>query len=138
MTQCFQQAVSSALCASLVDVDCFCNRCVFISSFPSSMTNHTNFFSFVHFHSQTFTSVILTCMIGMCPSELTSAEELSQRFCNIASPSVSLSFPISSVLVPSSSPHPPLRRHPCPLQDHLLVLQVRVRQHPLQETAVWL
>ena len=42
----------------------------------------------------------------MCPTELASAEGLAQQFCNLATPSTSLSFPFAShnATIMSSTP----------------------------------
>ncbi|CAL1711837.1 unnamed protein product [Somion occarium] len=81
VANCLGMAVSETGCNSLVDVQCFC-------------TNTTR-----------FTRSIVNCISSECPGDLTNAETLSQQFCNVASPSVSLSFP-SPLPTQSSSSSP--------------------------------
>ncbi|KAK7691519.1 hypothetical protein QCA50_004918 [Cerrena zonata] len=79
VANCLGMAVSQTGCSSLVEVQCFC-------------TNMT-----------LFTSSIVSCISSGCPTDLNNAEALSQQFCNIASPSVSLSFPSPPPTASSSS-----------------------------------
>ena len=46
--------------------------------------------------SSNFTQSLFSCVSGNCTSELSSAENLAQEFCDLQSPSVSLSFPSAS------------------------------------------
>ncbi|KAJ3491473.1 hypothetical protein NLI96_g724 [Meripilus lineatus] len=78
VVQCLSLTVSNAGCHSVVEVQCFCNN------------------------TGVFTSGLVDCISQQCPSDLSAAESISQQFCNVASPSVSLSFPTPS-LSPSSS-----------------------------------
>ncbi|KZP10676.1 hypothetical protein FIBSPDRAFT_1051175 [Athelia psychrophila] len=78
VTNCLDSAVSTANCSSVVDVNCFCKQ----GKFPDA---------------------IVSCISVTCPSELASAEQLSQQFCNIASASPSLSFPKASITSTSST-----------------------------------
>ena len=45
--------------------------------------------------SPAFPSLLMTCIIGQCREELSRAEDLAQQFCNLVTPPVTLSFPIS-------------------------------------------
>ncbi|KAI0077238.1 hypothetical protein K474DRAFT_1707537 [Panus rudis PR-1116 ss-1] len=77
VANCLGLAISQTGCSSIVDVQCFCNN------------------------ATRFTRSLVGCISKDCPSDLSNAESLSQQFCNVASPSVSLSFSITSI--PSSS-----------------------------------
>ncbi|KAL6304959.1 hypothetical protein BKA93DRAFT_240759 [Sparassis latifolia] len=81
--QCLDMAIADTGCASVVDVECFC-------------TNTT-----------IFTNGLVQCLAAQCPSSISAAEGLSQQFCNLASPSVSLTFPSAS-LTSSKPPSTPL------------------------------
>ncbi|KAF4598903.1 hypothetical protein EYR38_007315 [Pleurotus pulmonarius] len=83
VSQCLQVAVGAANCSSLTDVNCFCNR-------------------------SNYTSVVVNCISGTCPTELNTAETLAQQFCNLANSSSSLSFPTptTSTSAPASSSFP--------------------------------
>ncbi|KAI5119298.1 hypothetical protein M0805_008213 [Coniferiporia weirii] len=71
VVECLDLAVSAPNCTSLTDVACYCAN----SSFSDTLNG---------------------CVSSNCTSELTSAENLAQQFCNLETPSVSLSFPASS------------------------------------------
>ncbi|TFK34048.1 hypothetical protein BDQ12DRAFT_690307 [Crucibulum laeve] len=77
VTTCLSLGVAAANCSSVTEVDCYCGK-------------------------RNFTSEIVSCISQQCPTEITTAEDLSQRFCNVASSSRSLSFPPT----PSSTPAP--------------------------------
>ncbi|KAF9496378.1 hypothetical protein BDN71DRAFT_768060 [Pleurotus eryngii] len=81
VTQCLQVAVGASNCGSLTDVNCFCNR-------------------------SNYTSVLVNCISGTCPTELNTAETLAQQFCNLANSSSSLSFPTLTTPTSSSSSSP--------------------------------
>jgi len=78
VTQCFETAIGDSNCTSVTDVNCFCVS----GKFPPD---------------------IVSCISVTCPSELSSAEQLSQQFCNIASSHPSLTFPTPTTSTTSSS-----------------------------------
>ncbi|KAF5317309.1 hypothetical protein D9611_003596 [Ephemerocybe angulata] len=78
VSNCLAMAVAAASCQSVVDVNCFCVKPVF----PQEL---------------------YTCINKDCPTELTSAEDLAQRFCRIASASPTLTFPTSTPTPSSTS-----------------------------------
>lgn len=86
VVQCLGLAVAQVGCDSLVEVQCFCNN------------------------ATKFTHSLLNCTTTSCPSDTGNAEQVAQLFCNVASPSVSLSFPTSSATTPvnGSSTSPPV------------------------------
>jgi beta-lactamase regulating signal transducer with metallopeptidase domain len=45
----------------------------------------------------------VSCISATCPSELSSAEQLSQQFCNVASSHPTLSFPTPTTTASSAS-----------------------------------
>ncbi|TCD63861.1 hypothetical protein EIP91_004875 [Steccherinum ochraceum] len=69
VSNCLGLSVSEVGCNSLVDVNCFC-------------ANATK-----------FTHSLVDCISSQCPTDLTNAETVSNQFCALASPNVSLSFP---------------------------------------------
>ncbi|KAI0692152.1 hypothetical protein BC835DRAFT_84783 [Cytidiella melzeri] len=69
VSNCLDLSISQLGCNSIVDVDCYCHNAT----------------RFVH--------DILTCVTPQCNGDLASAENVTQLFCNIASPNVSLSYP---------------------------------------------
>jgi len=71
VTTCFGLATADANCTSEVDVNCYCA-------------------------SKAFPATIVACVQSNCTSELFSAETLAQSFCNLATSSTSLSFPLPS------------------------------------------
>ncbi|TDL22945.1 hypothetical protein BD410DRAFT_184010 [Rickenella mellea] len=80
VTNCLSLAVSDANCTSLTDVACFCIN-------------------------KNFTTGLVNCISTQCSDQLMSSESLAQQFCNVASPSVSLSFsnPTSTPTSPTPS-----------------------------------
>lgn len=50
-----------------------------------------------------YTSVLVDCISGTCPTELNTAETLAQQFCNLANSSSSLSFPTPTTPTTTSS-----------------------------------
>jgi len=66
--QCFDTAVAAANCSSVVDVNCYCV-------------------------SPKFPQGIVSCISTTCPTLLNVTEQLAQQFCNLTTPSSSLSFP---------------------------------------------
>ncbi|KAH8110494.1 hypothetical protein DFH11DRAFT_1619986 [Phellopilus nigrolimitatus] len=78
VSQCLQLAVSTSNCSSLTEVACYC-----ASSF--------------------FTQTLYTCVSGQCTDQLRSAENLAQEFCNLETPSSSLTFPTSTSTTASST-----------------------------------
>ncbi|KAF6746753.1 hypothetical protein DFP72DRAFT_922168 [Ephemerocybe angulata] len=78
VSNCLAMAVAAASCQSVVDVNCFCVKPV-------------------------FPQALYTCINKDCPTELTSAEDLAQNFCRIASASPTLTFPTSTPTPTSSS-----------------------------------
>ncbi|KAF6743360.1 hypothetical protein DFP72DRAFT_933401 [Ephemerocybe angulata] len=78
VSNCLAMAVAAASCQSVVDVNCFCVKPVF----PQEL---------------------YTCINKDCPTELTSAEDLAQKFCRIASASPTLTFPTSTPTPSSTS-----------------------------------
>ncbi|THU94425.1 hypothetical protein K435DRAFT_162885 [Dendrothele bispora CBS 962.96] len=81
VSTCFLTAVSQANCSNVVPADCYCNN-----------TNYT--------------TSLLTCIRSGCPTELSTAESLTNQFCAIASTSMSFSitaFPSSSSSLSSGS-----------------------------------
>ncbi|KAG9221381.1 hypothetical protein CCMSSC00406_0009830 [Pleurotus cornucopiae] len=50
-----------------------------------------------------YTSVLVDCISGTCPTELDTAETLAQQFCNLANSSSSLSFPTPTTPTTTSS-----------------------------------
>ncbi|KAI0343441.1 hypothetical protein BDW22DRAFT_1355879 [Trametopsis cervina] len=77
---CLETAISQVGCTSVVDVDCYCHN------------------------ATRFVRDIRTCIDPQCPDDLASAENVTQLFCNVASPNVSLSYPP----LPSTSSSAPL------------------------------
>jgi len=69
VSQCLETAISTSNCTSVIDVNCFCI-------------------------SGKFPKAIVSCVSTTCPTELNSTESLAQQFCNIASASPSLTFPL--------------------------------------------
>jgi len=78
VTNCLDVAVGSVNCSSPTDIACYCT-------------------------SSNFTQSLFSCVTDQCSSELTSAENLAQEFCNLQSPSVSLSFPSTSANATAAS-----------------------------------
>jgi hypothetical protein len=78
VTQCFETAIGDSNCTSVTDVNCFCVS----GKFPPD---------------------IVSCISTTCPSELSSAEQLSQQFCNVASSHPTLTFPSPTVSSTSST-----------------------------------
>ncbi|KAG7441267.1 uncharacterized protein BT62DRAFT_937303 [Guyanagaster necrorhizus] len=72
VTNCLQLAIAYANCTSVADVDCYCGTTIF----PASLTG---------------------CISSDCSDQLSTSESLSQQFCNLASPSTSLSFSVTSI-----------------------------------------
>ena len=56
----------------------------------------------VHYSSD-FAPLLYECVVTQCANDVNSAEALAQQFCNVASPSVSLSFPASGSANSSAS-----------------------------------
>ncbi|KAJ3820795.1 hypothetical protein F5880DRAFT_909584 [Lentinula raphanica] len=73
---CFETAIASVNCSNVVPESCYCN-------------------------STNYQSALVSCMQSDCPSELITAEGLTNQFCALASTSTSISFSITSL--PSSS-----------------------------------
>ncbi|KIO34013.1 hypothetical protein M407DRAFT_240863 [Tulasnella calospora MUT 4182] len=67
VTQCIQSGVAQTNCTSIIETSCYCGQ-------------------------QLFANATAYCVAMTCPDELSDAENLAQRFCNVHS-SVSLSFP---------------------------------------------
>ncbi|KAF5322016.1 hypothetical protein D9619_002129 [Psilocybe cf. subviscida] len=85
VTNSLQTAVSRVQCDSITQVDCYCSN----PNFPAEL---------------------LACIQAFCPDQLSAAEDLAQKFCNVAAVSHSLSFapvptssPTSDTVSPSSS-----------------------------------
>ena len=99
VTTCFESAISTANCTSVVDVNCFCVRYIHLSYLIHSLPLR---FANAHSRSGKFPPGLVSCVSQSCSDQLSSAEQLSQQFCNLASTSTSLSFPTPSS-TPSSS-----------------------------------
>ncbi|KAI0045545.1 hypothetical protein FA95DRAFT_121184 [Auriscalpium vulgare] len=81
VTDCLATSISDVNCTSITDVNCYC---VNGSNFPVDL---------------------FACVSDVnCVGNLQSAESLAQKFCLIASSSVSLSFPATSSLASSTAP----------------------------------
>ncbi|KAB5592783.1 hypothetical protein CTheo_3767 [Ceratobasidium theobromae] len=66
VVNCLQVSISQTNCSAITQVDCYCT-------------------------SERYRASLVQCVASNCPSELSSAEQLSQKFCDIVS--VSLTFP---------------------------------------------
>ncbi|KAI0644783.1 hypothetical protein C8Q79DRAFT_731897 [Trametes meyenii] len=77
---CYGLAVSSSKCNSIVDVNCYC-------------ANPTK-----------FASDLVACIYTKCPGDLSSAEDIAERFCAVASTSTLLSFPTTPPSTTFSDP----------------------------------
>ncbi|KAJ3782471.1 hypothetical protein GGU11DRAFT_748938 [Lentinula aff. detonsa] len=73
---CFETAIAQVNCSNVVPESCYCN-------------------------STDYQNALVSCMRSNCPSELVTAEGLTNKFCALASTSTSISFSITSL--PSSS-----------------------------------
>ncbi|KAF8883283.1 hypothetical protein BD779DRAFT_1674619 [Infundibulicybe gibba] len=81
VSTCLSLSIAESNCTSVVAVNCFCSN----ATFPALMVN---------------------CVNSGCASELSNAETLAQRFCNVATSSTSLSFPLPTSSAISSSRGP--------------------------------
>ncbi|KAG8726844.1 hypothetical protein FRC11_014371 [Ceratobasidium sp. 423] len=66
VANCLQSSVSQTNCSTIIDVNCYCTN-------------------------QRFREALVQCVAANCPSDLSSAENYGQQFCNIIS--VSLTYP---------------------------------------------
>lgn len=78
-----------------------------ITLLPSSWVTD-RIFGFWRYHREGFKQRIILCLSSDCPQELSTGEQLAQRFCNVGPSSTSISFPplppsLSSVSSSSSS-----------------------------------
>ncbi|KAF8901848.1 hypothetical protein CPB84DRAFT_1846566 [Gymnopilus junonius] len=78
VSNCLADAISIVNCTSLVDVNCFCTQ-------PN------------------FSPELSDCVFSNCPDQIPTSESLAQQFCNVASTSVSLTFPSLPVTSATSS-----------------------------------
>jgi hypothetical protein len=90
--------VSAANCTSEIAVNCFCIR-----SAQHALLCFESWRLTFHSRSPTFTKEMVICISSQCYTELASAESLGQQFCNLASTSISLSYPFASHNVTSSA-----------------------------------
>ncbi|KAL4246307.1 RBT5 family protein [Abortiporus biennis] len=83
VVNCLTLSVAQAGCDSTVNVQCFC-----------SSTNSTR-----------FARSMVSCISSQCPTDLASGESVGQLFCNLASPSITLSYltPTANATTSSSS-----------------------------------
>ncbi|CUA66946.1 hypothetical protein RSOLAG22IIIB_02853 [Rhizoctonia solani] len=78
VANCLQASVSQSNCSTIIDVNCYCTN-------------------------ERFRTGLVQCVAASCPSDLSSAENYGQQFCNIVS--VSLTYPPApSTTAPSSTP----------------------------------
>ncbi|EUC57506.1 CFEM domain protein [Rhizoctonia solani AG-3 Rhs1AP] len=79
VANCLQVSISQANCSTIIDVNCYCT-------------------------SERFRTGLVQCVAASCPSDLSSAENYGQQFCNIVS--VSLTYPPAPTTTPASSTTP--------------------------------
>ncbi|KAJ3748301.1 hypothetical protein DFH05DRAFT_1519816 [Lentinula detonsa] len=75
---CFETAIAQVNCSNVVPESCYCN-------------------------STDYQNALVSCMRSNCPSELVTAEGLTNKFCALASTSTSISFSITSLASSSST-----------------------------------
>ncbi|KAL5638271.1 hypothetical protein ACGC1H_005079 [Rhizoctonia solani] len=79
VANCLQVSISQANCSTIIDVNCYCT-------------------------SERFRTGLVQCVAASCPSDLSSAENYGQQFCNIVS--VSLTYPPAPTTTAPSSTTP--------------------------------
>ncbi|KAG8686158.1 hypothetical protein FRC08_012716 [Ceratobasidium sp. 394] len=78
VVNCLQVSIAQADCSTITQVDCYCNN-------------------------ERFRNSLVQCVASNCPSDLTSAEQLGQQFCDIVSVSITYPPPPTSTTPASSS-----------------------------------